>query len=73
MGLGGNMQTASTHSAEFDIQAYVDQMALLLDLKIPPEIRPSVVENFERIVAIAQPVLDFELPDGLEPAPTFEP
>jgi hypothetical protein len=67
------MEVASTPTADFDIQAYVDQMALLLDLKIPPEIRPSVIENFERIVAIAQPVLDFELPDGLEPATIFEP
>ncbi len=33
----------------------------------------SVVENFERIQAIAQPVLDFPLPDTLEAAPRFEP
>ena len=57
----------------FAIEAYVDQTAGLLGLKIPPEIRPSVIENFERVIAIAQPVLDFELPDNLEPAPTFEP
>ena len=57
----------------FDVQTYVDQTAALLGLKISPEIRPSVVENFERIMAIAQPVLDFELPDNLEPAPTFDP
>ena len=72
-GIRVNMHAASTHSADFDIQTYVDQMALLLDLKIPPEIRPSVVENFKQIVAIAQPVLDFELPDDLEPAITFKP
>ncbi|MEL6382909.1 MAG: DUF4089 domain-containing protein [Cyanobacteria bacterium J06626_18] len=57
----------------FDLETYVDQTASLLGLTIPPEIRPSVLENFERVIAIAQPVLDFELPDSLESAPTFEP
>ncbi|MGD1908654.1 MAG: DUF4089 domain-containing protein [Leptolyngbyaceae cyanobacterium] len=52
---------------------YVDQTAKLLNLPIPEEIYPSVVENFERIVAIAQPVLDFPLTDTDEPAPIFRP
>jgi hypothetical protein len=56
-----------------EIEDYVDQMAKILDLNIPPEIRPSVIENFARIRAIAQPVLDFELPDTIEPAPSFDP
>ncbi|NER83711.1 MAG: DUF4089 domain-containing protein [Leptolyngbya sp. SIO1D8] len=57
----------------FEVSTYIDQTASLLGLNIPPDIRPSVIENFERIFAIAQPVLDFELPDNLEPAFTFEP
>lgn len=56
-----------------DIQAYVDCMAQILQLPIPSEIRPSVVENFARAMAIAQPILDFELPDDVEAAPTFRP
>lgn len=60
-------------SGSVNVEAYVDQTAALLGLRIPPEIRASVIENFEQIVAIAQPVLDFEMPDSLEPAPTFEP
>lgn len=59
--------------SDFDIETYVDQTTALLGLTVPPEIRPSVVKNFERVMAIAQPVLDFELPDTLEPAPIFEP
>lgn len=59
--------------AHLDVQTYIDQTAALLGLYVPPEIRPSVVENFERIRAIAQPVLDFELPDDLTPAPQFDP
>ena len=57
----------------FDVQVYIDQTAALLGLQISPELRPSVVENFERIMEIAQPVLDFELPDNLESATSFEP
>lgn len=68
------MQRSSfTKDGRFDSPAYVEQTAALLGLKIPPEIRSSVVEQFDRIVAIAQPVLDFELPDDLEPAATFRP
>lgn len=68
------MQRSSfTKDGRFDSPAYVEQTAALLGLEIPPEIRSSVVEQFDRIVAIAQPVLDFELPDDLEPAATFRP
>lgn len=55
------------------LKIYVPQTAQLLNLPIPPEQLASVVENFERIQAIAQPVLEFPLPDDLEAAPRFEP
>ncbi len=55
------------------VEAYVQQALQLLELNIPPEQLPSIVENFERVRTIAQPVLDFPLPDNLEAAPTFEP
>ncbi|MEM9503269.1 MAG: DUF4089 domain-containing protein [Cyanobacteria bacterium P01_E01_bin.43] len=48
-------------------------MVQLLQLSIPPEIRPSVIENFARARTIAQPLLDFELPDDIEAAPIFKP
>ena len=56
-----------------DITAYVEQTAKLLGLSIPPEQMPNVVENFARVQAIAQPVLEFPLPDDLEVASRFEP
>ena len=56
-----------------DIEAYVKHAAQLLGLSIPPEQFASVVENFERVQAIAKPVLEFPLPDSLEAAPRFEP
>lgn len=60
-------------AADFDSQAYVSQTAAMLGLAIPEAIYPQVVENFERVRVVAQPVLSFELPDPIEPAPTFEP
>jgi len=54
-------------------QQSVEQMARLLGLTLPPEIVSSVIENFERLEAIAHPVLEFELPDDLESASTFSP
>ena len=53
--------------------AYVKETARLLGLAVPPEQLAAVVENFEQIQAIAQPVLEFPLPDSLEAAPRFEP
>lgn len=67
------MQPKSNVAFSFETATYVEQTAALLGLEIPVEIHASVVENFDRIRAIAQPLLDFELPDDLEPAPKFEP
>ncbi|MEM9164881.1 MAG: DUF4089 domain-containing protein [Cyanobacteria bacterium P01_F01_bin.4] len=60
-------------SNSFNAETYVQQTAHLLNLTIPPEQMASVVKNFELVQAIAQPVLDFPLPDTLESAPRFEP
>lgn len=57
----------------FDVGEYVDLMALLLDLQLRDEYRDGVVANFERIMAIAQVVNEFSLPEDIEAAPTFEP
>lgn len=63
----------SLDTKTFDAEAYVHQAAQLYPLDISPEQMPGVVDNFVRIHAIAQFVLDFPLPDTLESAPTFEP
>lgn len=54
-------------------EAYTDATAALLELPIAPEYRPGVIANLERTAAIAQLVLEFPLPDELEPAPIFLP
>lgn len=61
------------NSKSLEPAEYVEQMALLLDLQLDPEQRPGVVENFARIVAIAQLVNEFPLPSEIEAAPVFEP
>lgn len=70
--MASSEQVEGGHS-NFAAQIYVEQMAQLLGLPLPESIKPQVVENFVRLQAIAQPVLEFELPDTVEPAPTFEP
>jgi hypothetical protein len=57
----------------FDVDEYVDQMALLLDLQLRDEYRDGVVANFERIRAIANLVNEFPLAEEIEAAPIFEP
>lgn len=61
------------NSKSLDPAEYVEQMALLLDLQLDPEHRPGVVENFAKIIAIAQLVNEFPLPAEIVAAPVFEP
>jgi hypothetical protein len=56
-----------------DFGQFVDLMAAVVELPIPPEYRQGVVENFERITTVAQLVLEFPLPEDIEAAPVFEP
>lgn len=58
---------------EIDYGAYVEQAAQLIELPIPTEYRQGTIENFERIAAIAQLVMEFPLPVDTEIAPVFEP
>lgn len=54
-------------------EQYVEQMAKLIDLPIPEECLPGVIENLERMAMIAQKVTEFPLDETIEPVPTFEP
>jgi hypothetical protein len=60
-------------SQSLNVGEYVDQMALLLDLQLRDEYRDGVVENFEKIIAIAILVNSFPIPQNIEVAPVFEP
>lgn len=57
----------------FDAEAHAGQMARLLDLRIPPEWRATVVAHLIATAAAADRVMSFPLDDHVEPAPVFEP
>jgi hypothetical protein len=57
----------------FDAAAYVDATAALIGLPIDPAHRPGVILNMERIAEMAAMVMEFPLPDEVEPAPVFQP
>lgn len=59
--------------ATSDPGEFVDQMASLIELPLAAEHRPGVVENFERIIGIAQLMNEFPLPEAIEVASRFEP
>jgi hypothetical protein len=56
-----------------DIARLVDEAAKAIGLAIAPEYRANVLVNYERSLAIAQPLLEVELDDELSPAPVFRP
>ena len=56
-----------------DIAVLVDQAAKALGLPIAPEYRANVVVNYQRSMAIAQPLLELELDDDLTSGPVFRP
>ena len=60
-------------SNNFNVQEYVNQMSLLLDLPINEEYKDGVIANFEKIKDIAEIVNNFPLPESIEIAPIFEP
>lgn len=51
----------------------IEALAKLIDLDIPSEYREPVCNQFTALMAQADLVLSFELPDEVEPAPVFRP
>lgn len=51
----------------------MDATAALSGLVIPTEYREGVLRQWRLNQALAAPLLAFELPDGVPPAPVFEP
>lgn len=54
-------------------QTYLEQAARLLNLPYTPQAEDGVLRAFKVNQRLAQSLLDFELPDTLEPAPVFRP
>lgn len=57
----------------FDAEAFMEATAAAMKLTIAPEWKPAVLDNLIRSRQIAQAVLDFPLPDTVEPASVFKP
>ncbi len=55
----------------FDASAYLDQAAGLVDIEVDEAYRPGVIENLERLAAVARLVAEFPLADDIEGAPVF--
>ena len=53
--------------------ADIDRLAAMLGLTIDPSSRTAVREHMAAMLAAAQLVTDFPLPDDLEAAPIFRP
>jgi Protein of unknown function (DUF4089) len=58
---------------DFNVQEYVKQMSILLNLEIKDEYQDGVIANFDKIKDIAEIVNNFPIPESIEIAPTFEP
>ena len=54
-----------------DWSAYLDVATVLHDLPLDPQRRAAVIEQLERIEALAKTVVDFPLDSDVEPAPVF--
>ena len=52
---------------------YVQALAASLEIPIDPAWEPSIVENVRGLLSVAGVLMEFDLPDGLEAGPVFEP
>ncbi len=55
----------------FDASAYLDQAAGLVGIEVDEAYRSGVIENLERLAAVARLVAEFPLADDIEAAPVF--
>lgn len=63
----------SEQSGRAEPGAYVDEAARRVGLTIAPEHRPGVIQFTEALLASAELVMEFPLPDDVEAAPVFRP
>lgn len=54
-----------------ELGAYVDETAKRVGLPIAPEHRPGVIQFTGILLVHAALVMEFSLPDDVEPAPVF--
>lgn len=57
----------------FDAGAYMEMAAAALGFALDEAWKPGIIDNLQRSHLIAQAILNFPLPDDIEPASRFEP
>ena len=60
-------------TTDLDLEKFIDVMAPAVGLAIPEKYRSETLVYVRLAVAIAQPLIDFDLDETVEPAPTFRP
>jgi 1-carboxybiuret hydrolase subunit AtzG-like protein len=55
------------------LETYVTATAAAIGLPIPTESVPLVAENVQRLLAAGAVIIEFALPDDLDPASIFQP
>lgn len=79
MRINGTWRVVSAHVSHKVVPSagkaadYTDAAAALLAQPVPAAYRESVVKNLDIISRVAQPLMAFELPESVEPAPEFKP
>ncbi len=67
------MSQQTQADSDIDLEAFLDHMAALVGTTIPEQYRAEVIAYLKLTRTIAQPMLEFELPEDTEPAPVFRP
>jgi len=62
---------AAAVGGSFVAEDYIDAAAAAIGLPIAPEHRAGVVLNLARLESMARLVMDFPLPEEVNPAPVF--
>jgi gamma-glutamylcyclotransferase (GGCT)/AIG2-like uncharacterized protein YtfP len=71
--LENNKEDTVMSEKRVDAAEFVEQMAAVIGLPLQPDHQPGVVDNVTRIIALAQLVAEFPLPEEIEIAPVFQP
>jgi hypothetical protein len=60
-----------TNANIFDLEQYLEAVSPAVGLRIPDEFRSEALNYLRAAARIAQPLLEFELEQSIEPAITF--
>ena len=58
---------------EVDFERFIDAMAPAVGITVPDKYRSEALVYVRLAATIAQPLIDFDLDETVEPAPTFKP